>query len=105
MSAVLPTVVVALTSTRDWTHYLDGLGILAGVMFLPAVLSALAERYRLRWLKFFANGALGLLGVFALSLFVLMSGQTPPESYPCLVIGITMLASAVCLRHRDEFED
>jgi pilus assembly protein TadC len=105
VSAVVPGLVFALVSTRTWTRYLDELAILTGSLFLPAVLSALAERYRLRWLKSLANGALGLMGGLALFFFWVLWSQRSRESYPCLVMGVAMLASAVCLRHRDEFED
>jgi hypothetical protein len=104
MSALVPAVVVVLTGRSNWRDA-DGLLILTGMLFLPAALSAVAERYRLRWLKFLANGVLGFWGVFALFLFVVMSGQPPRDSYPCLVIGGSMLASAICLRHREELED
>jgi hypothetical protein len=106
MSAMAPTIVAALTSVRGWWRYSEELAILGGVMFLPAVLSALAERYRLRWLKSLCNGALGLMGSVGLLFgsLMLLAGDLK-ESLFTLPIGLAMLSSAICLRHREEFED
>ncbi|OJH38181.1 hypothetical protein [Cystobacter ferrugineus] len=103
MSALWPPTMLAVTSTGNWWSYLDGLVILAGVMFLPAVVSALAERYRLRWLKSLCNGALGLMGSVGILLGSLMLlGGSWKECLFTLPIGLAMLSSSICLRHREE---
>ncbi len=106
MSALWPTAMLAVTSTGSWWRYIDGLAILAGVMFLPAVLSALAERYRLWALKSLCNMGLGLMGSVGLLFGSLMLlGGDWKECLVTLPTGLALLSSAICLRHREELED
>ena len=102
-AALLPTVTVALTSTRDWSYYIDALALLGGVLFLPAVLSIGAERYRLRWLKALCNSGLVLMGSLSL-LFsrLLTSDGDLPGRLATVGIGLALLGSFLCLRHREE---
>jgi hypothetical protein len=105
-AAVLPSVAVALFSRRGWWDSSEGLTLLGGVMLLPAILSAVAERYRLRWLKYFGNSGLVLLS--AGSLFVAWAWSHGPAEWKglsSLGVGLALLGSAFCLRHRKDPED
>ena len=104
-AALLPSVLVA-SSTRDWWNSVDELAILGGVMLLPAALSALAERYRVGWLKYLGNLGLVLLSSGSLLLsWVILHGGAPKEAFTSLTIGLSLLGSAFCLRHRKDLED
>jgi hypothetical protein len=88
--------------TTAWNQ-LEGPAILAGVLFLPAALSALGERYRQKWLKYLGNGALVLLSAVGFIPGIIMSrnGFTP-DGVTFLGAGLALLTSAICLRHRPE---
>ncbi|WP_309897091.1 hypothetical protein [Archangium sp.] len=102
-AALLPTVTVVLRSTRDWSRYLDALAILGGVLFLPAVLSVVAERYRLRWLKALCNSGLVLMGSLSLLFARMFSSDGDfPARLASMGIGLALLGSFLCLRHREE---
>ncbi len=102
-AALLPNVILALANTRNWLHYSEELTLFAGAILVPAVLSAVAEKYRLRWLKYLGNAP--LLLVSAGSLFVAWiwsHGHHPFELSLSLGIGLPLLASVFCLRHREK---
>lgn len=91
--------------TAAWDQ-LAGPAIASGVMFLPAVLSALGERYRQKWLKYLGNGALVLMSAVGLIPGIIMSwNDFTPGGVTFLGAGLALLTSAFCLRHRPEYED
>lgn len=97
---------VVTTSPSRWLADLKGLAILAGVLFVPAVLSALGERYRLKSLKSLGNGGLVLLGGVGLipAYFMNRDGFSWGGA-TVLGISLALLTSAFLLRHRPEYED
>lgn len=110
VNALVPVVgQVVSTSLGRWFYdttaweQLEGPAILAGVLFLPAALSALGERYRQKWLKYLGNVALVLMSTVGLIPGIIMSrnGFTP-DGATFLGMGLALLMSAVCLRHRPE---
>lgn len=112
-SALVPILAqVVSTSPGRWFYdttaweQLEGPAILMGVMFVPAALSALGERYRQKWLKYLGNTGLVLLLTVGLIPGLLMNwnGFTP-EGITFLGAGLALLASAICLRYRPELED
>ena len=102
-AAILPNVMTALSSTRSWVRRSDELLLLTGAILVPAILSAVAEKYRLKWLKYLGNTP--LLLVSAGSLFVAWiwsHGHHPFEFSLGLGVGLPLLASVFCLRHREK---
>lgn len=102
-AAALPNVMMALSSTRSWARRGEELLLLAGVILVPAILSAVAEKYRLKWLKYLGNVPLVLAS--AVSLFVAWiwsHGHHPFELFLGLGVGLPVLASVFCLRHREK---
>ncbi|MFL5352809.1 hypothetical protein [Archangium sp.] len=110
VNALVPVMgqVVSTSPGRWWYdtgvwNQLEGPAILAGVLFLPAALSALGERYRQKWLKYLGNGALVLMSTVGFIPGIIMSrdGFTP-DGATFLGMGLALLMSAICLRHRPE---
>ncbi|PTL84865.1 hypothetical protein [Vitiosangium sp. GDMCC 1.1324] len=107
MGALAPLVAVALHDPRWLLNRLDVMGILSGVMLLPVLLSALAERYRLGWLKTLSNGALGLMGVLGLLLSwaLYLAKESPVAVSTLLSTSVLLLASSLFLRSPKDLDD
>jgi hypothetical protein len=105
-AAVLPNVMTALSSTRSWMRRSDELLLLTGAILVPAILSAVAEKYRLKWLKYLGNTPLLLVSAGSLFVAYIWShGDHPFEFFLGLGVGLPLLASVFCLRHRKDPED
>lgn len=92
--------------TTAWEQLLEGPALLAGVLFLPAVLSALGERYRQKWLKYLGNTALVLMSAVGIIPGIIMSWNWhTPDGATFLGMGLALLTSAFLLRYRPELED
>jgi len=102
-AALLPNVMMALSSTRSWLRHSDELLLLTGVILVPAGLSAVAEKYRLKWLKYLGNAPLVLVSAGSLFVAWIWShGHHPFDLFRALGVGLPLLASVFCLRHRED---
>jgi hypothetical protein len=105
-AALLPNVMYALSSTHGWVRRSEELTFLAGAILVPAVLSVVAEKYRLTWLKYLGNTPLVLVSAGSLVVAYIWShGNHPLPYFSSLGVGLSLLASVFCLRHRKDPED
>lgn len=107
LAVVAPLLPLVYSPWWWWDRHLDVLGIVGGAMWLPAALSALAERYRIRWLKDLCTGLLAVESMGGLipgSLWLTLEGPSW-GAFTVLGVGVALMASAICLRHRPEMDD
>jgi hypothetical protein len=101
-AALLPNVMMALSGTRGWLRHSEELTLLTGAILIPAALSAVGEKYRLKWLKYLGNAPLVLVSAGNLFVAWIWShGHHPFEFFLGLGVGLPLLASVFCLRHRE----